>query len=393
MTESPARPWLVLAGLALGVTVTNGFARFAYGLLLPAMKSELDWNYAQAGWLNTANAMGYVVGAILTMILIRRVRPTHLYAFGLVTTTVALLVTGLVTALWWQTLWRVLAGVFGAMSFSTAGALAAQLFQNDARRNALAIAILFGSGGGLGIVLAGVSLPLLLGVQGYGAWPWGWVLIGGASLAFLPLGLWSATQLRAPRRADGAPPARLPVLRMLGELGGYACFGMGYIVYLTFLSAWMTEQQATPWVIAATWAVLGSCICVSPILWRPVLARHASGRPLAMILTGIALGSALPVLVPGSLAAVVSAMIFGLCVFMPPGAITSFLRQNLPAEGWGAAISFFTVVFAIAQTVGPYAAGLIGDMAGDIGISLLVAAGILLFGATLSLMQRPLDQG
>ena len=51
------RPWLVLAGLALGVTVTNGFARLAYGLLLPAMQSEMEWNYAQAGWLNTANAV------------------------------------------------------------------------------------------------------------------------------------------------------------------------------------------------------------------------------------------------------------------------------------------------------------------------------------------------
>ena len=54
-----ANPWLVLLGLALGVLVTNGFGRFAYGLILPAMKAELGWTYAQAGWLNTANAMDY----------------------------------------------------------------------------------------------------------------------------------------------------------------------------------------------------------------------------------------------------------------------------------------------------------------------------------------------
>lgn len=389
MTDDPAKPWLVLAGLALGVTVTNGFARFAYGLLLPAMKSELDWSYAQAGWLNTANALGYVVGAILTMILIRQVRPTHLFAFGLVTTTLALLVTGLVTALWWQTLWRVLAGVFGAMSFSTAGTLAAQLFQRDPRRNALAIAILFGSGGGLGIVLSGAALPILLGQQGYGAWPWGWVLIGGTSLLFLPLGLWSATRLHAPRKSE-IIAIPLPFRRMLGELVGYAAFGMGYIVYLTFLSAWLTEQDATPLLIATIWVILGGCIFVSPILWRPVLARYASGRPLAMILAGIALGSALPVIMPGPAAPVISAIIFGLCVFMPPGAVTSFARQNLPPESWGAAIGFFTVVFAIAQTIGPYAAGVIGDLAGDIGFSLLVAAGILMSGALLALTQRSL---
>ena len=38
---------------------TNGLARFAYGLLLPAMRADLDWNYTQAGWINTANAIGY----------------------------------------------------------------------------------------------------------------------------------------------------------------------------------------------------------------------------------------------------------------------------------------------------------------------------------------------
>ena len=70
MTELHKRPWLVLAGLALGVTVTNGFARFAYGLILPAMQSDLGWNYAQAGWLNTANALGYIAGAVVTMLMI-----------------------------------------------------------------------------------------------------------------------------------------------------------------------------------------------------------------------------------------------------------------------------------------------------------------------------------
>ncbi len=391
MTTGPARPWLVLAGLALGVTVTNSFARFAYGFLLPAMKAELDWNYAQAGWLNTANALGYIAGAVLTMVLIRSVRPSRLFAFGLITTTLALLVTGLNTALWWQTLWRIMAGIFGAMSFSTAGALAAQLFRDDPRRNALAIAILFGSGGGLGIVLAGAALPIMLGVHGDAAWPYGWLLIGGASLLALPLGLWSARVLQPPKLATTAPAQRLPLGRMLGELAGYAGFGLGYIVYLTFLSAWMTEQALGPYFIALFWTILGSCIFVSPFVWRRVLARFSSGVPLALVLTGIASGSALPVLIPGAPALILSATIFGLCVFMPPGAVTSFSRQNLPPENWGASISFFTVVFAVAQTVGPYGAGLAGDYFGDIGVSLLAAAGILLLGAAAALMQRPLE--
>jgi MFS family permease len=389
MTAPLARPWLVLTGLALGVTVTNGFARFAYGLILPAMKSEMGWTYAQAGWLNTANAMGYIAGAILTMILIRHIPPTRLFAIGLVATTLALLATGLHAALWWQTLWRIVAGVVGAMSFSTAGALAAGLFQGDPRRNALAIAILFGSGGGLGIVLAGAALPLMLEAWGPASWPLGWIVIGVISLSFVPLGLWAAFQLRAPVQKQGKP-VPLPIRQMLPELLGYAGFGLGYIVYLTFLSAWMTEQQASAPFIAWVWVVLGVSICLSPLVWRPILARFASGVPLAMILTGIAIGSALPVLLPQGPVLLISAVVFGLSVFMAPGAVTSFARQNLPADSWGRAISLFTVVFAVAQTAGPYGAGLVGDLFGNIGISLVAASCLLLLGALAALLQRPL---
>jgi predicted MFS family arabinose efflux permease len=390
MTGVTTRPWLVLTGLALGVTVTNGFARFAYGLILPAMKSEMGWTYAQAGWLNTANALGYILGAVLTMILIRHIPPTRLFAIGLVATTLALLATGLHAALWWQTMWRIVAGVVGAMSFSTAGALAAGLFQGDPRRNALAIAILFGSGGGLGIVLAGAALPLMLDAWGPASWPLGWIVIGAISLSFVPLGLWAAFQLRAPVQKQGKS-LPLPIRRMLPELAGYAGFGLGYIVYLTFLSAWMTEQAASAPFMALVWVVLGTSICLSPLVWRPVLARHASGLPLALILTGIAIGSALPVLLPKGPVLLISAVIFGLSVFMAPGAVTNFARKNLPPEAWGRAISLFTVVFAVAQTAGPYGAGLVGDLFGNIGVSLVAAAGLLLLGAVCALLQRPLE--
>lgn len=383
------RPWLVLLGLALGLCITNGFARFAYGLLLPAMKSELGWSYAQAGWLNTANALGYLAGAVLTMLLIARISPSRLFSFGLVTTTISLLLTGYDPALWWQTLWRVLAGVFGALSFSSGGALAAQLFPDSPRKNALAIAFLFGFGGGSGIVLAGGALPLMLDWYGPASWPMGWYLVGVACVIFAPLSLWASESLRPPRQS-AMQRVPLPLRRMLPEIAGYAAFGLGYIVYMTFLSAWMTEQGSGGPLIAAVWALLGVCLCISPFVWRPVFARFASGLPLAMILSCIAVGSGLAVIYPSGPGLVVSAVIFGLSVFMAPGAVTNFTRHNLPMASWGAAISLFTVVFALSQTIGPVAAGWLGDTTGNIGNGLLAAAAILAAGAAIALAQRPL---
>jgi hypothetical protein len=216
-----------------------------------------------------------------------------------------------------------------------------------------------------------------------------WVAVGAVSVSFLPLSLWAAAQLSVPVQIQSKAPA-LPIRRILAQMAGYAGFGLGYIVYLTFLSAWMTEQSASAGFISAVWVLLGLCICISPLVWRPILARHASGVPLAMILSCIALGSALPVLWPGSLSLLISAVVFGLSVFMAPSAVTNFTRQNLPPESWGQAISLFTVIFAVAQTLGPYGAGLVGDLSHNIGTGLLVAAALLLIGAVIAWTQKPL---
>jgi predicted MFS family arabinose efflux permease len=389
-TKRPApNPWLVLTGLALGVLVTNGFGRFAYGLILPAMRDDLGWSYAQAGWLNTANALGYILGAVATMLALRWIATGRLFACGLVATALALVATGLVPDLWWQSLWRFLTGLAGALSFSTAGALAARLFADNPRHNALGIAILFGSGGGMAIVLSGATLPAMLALHGDAAWPWAWILVGGLSLACLPLGLWAA-RVAEPAAAPDGGAARLPVRRMLPELAGYASFGLGYIVYLTFLSAWMAERSVGVVQVSLVWVLLGGCITLSPGLWRGIFSRHDGGVPLALVLGAIATGSALPVLWPGTPGLILSAVVFGGSVFMAPGAVTNFTRRNLPPEAWGRAIGLFTVVFACAQTIGPWAAGLLGDLSGSIGASLLVAAAVLGAGALVALRQKPI---
>jgi hypothetical protein len=152
----------------------------------------------------------------------------------------------------------------------------------------------------------------------------------------------------------------------------------------------MTENLSTAGFISMIWVLLGLCICLSPFIWQPILTRYTSGLPLALILTCIAVGTGLPVVFTSGWALILSALIFGSSVFMAPGAIANFTRQNLPPIYWGRVLSLFTVVFAVAQTIGPYGAGLVGDYYGNIGVSLLVSSAILLIGAFISLFQKSL---
>src|SRR5690625_4030889 len=84
-------PW-ALAGCP---AVTVGFACFGYALILPAMQSSLKLNYTQAGWLNTSNALGYLLGAVLTVILVKRLGNHRLFVAGCNVTTNALFLNGL----------------------------------------------------------------------------------------------------------------------------------------------------------------------------------------------------------------------------------------------------------------------------------------------------------
>ena len=51
--------------LALGAAVALGLARFSYALLLGPIRADLGWSYFTAGAMNTGNAAGYLLGALL----------------------------------------------------------------------------------------------------------------------------------------------------------------------------------------------------------------------------------------------------------------------------------------------------------------------------------------
>ena len=84
----------IVAGLAMGPAVGLGLGRFAYALLLPAMRADLGWNYAQAGAINTANAAGYLIGALVAAPVAGWLGDKRAFLLGLLLATASLLANG-----------------------------------------------------------------------------------------------------------------------------------------------------------------------------------------------------------------------------------------------------------------------------------------------------------
>ena len=364
-----------------------GYARFAYALILPAMRTDLHWGYTAAGWLNTANAIGYFLGAVISLATIRRHGPRALFVAGLVLATLAVVATGFTRGMWLLSLWRVLSGVGAAPVFIAGGALASGLFRSDPTRNATAI-MLFFAGGGQGILLSGLILPALFDAAGPGAWPLAWHVLGVLATVSALLSLWmilrAGNALATPQAEPGTAHHPLPIAPMWREIAAYSTFAISYIVYLTFLIAWMRDQALpTSWVVG-TWSALGIGSILGPLPWRRVFAGDPTGRPLALACAATSLSMLLPLLWGAAPVFVLSAFLFGLSFFAVPSAITGFIRINLDQPRWGAAMALYTTIFAIGQTLGPVGAGLLSDATGKLAYGFAAAAALLLAGGLLA---------
>jgi predicted MFS family arabinose efflux permease len=385
----PARALGIALLLSLGVTVSNSFARFAYALVLPAMREDLAWNYTQAGWLNTANGIGYLIGALLTRLVIRRTGTRPLFIGGVLLTALAILATGCTRDLFWLGIWRIACGVTGATAFIAGGALSGNVVPQRPGLAATTIAIYF-AGGGVGFLLCGVTLPLLLDANGVRAWPQAWIWMGLAGVALFAASAWAAMRIAEPNQApDDAPAAaRAGVAPLKAGLAAYTLFGLGYIGYMTFVVAWMRDHGASTAQVVLVWVVFGLASLGGPWAWSSVLARWMPGRFLAAAMAVLGIGALLPLIDGGIWAMLASALLFGGSMWNIPGAVTTLAKRALPKPAWGPAVATFTIVFACGQILGPVATGALADAFGGLATGLALSVAVLVAGALVAMLQR-----
>jgi predicted MFS family arabinose efflux permease len=380
--------WGQSARLALGTASALGLARFAYGLLVPAMRTELHWNLAQAGALTTANGLGYLLGALAAAPVARRLGVPVMFRLGMILTAAALAATTLTSGNYLALLLtRAAAGLSGALVFIAGGVIASRAAA--IARSAAPITIYF-SGAGLGIAISGLVIPPLLG-QHPSRWPLAWgVLATGAGLATIVS--WTAvhgqdTHGSRDSRAAASTIDLRGVARLWQVALAYLLFAAGYIAYITFLSAYLAAHHASVGQVVLTWALLGLAAIAAPALWSRPINRWPGGRALALSLAvlgvaaAVALVSAAPAVVTGS------AIGYGATFLSVPAAITALIRAGIPPRDWTGALAAFTVVFAAGQTAGPYLAGGLADHYGA-GATLAWTAALCLAGAALSTVIR-----
>lgn len=396
---SPLRSlWLAVA-LSMGAAISLGITRFAYALLLPPMREDLGWSYTLAGGMNTVNALGYLLGALATPLLLRRVAPGAVLLVGAVMATVFMGLSGFFTQATPLLVQRLLAGGASALVFIAGGLLAARLGAQVPGRSGLLLGLYYG-GTGWGISLSALLVPAVLGVaRAPHGWTWAWWALALACVAATAVLLWPARVLHglaAPvAAAPGTTPAaavpdRMRWRALAPALLGYGLFGVGYIGYMTFVVALLREQGRGAGEVTLFYALLGLAVVLSSRIWAGLLDRSRGGEALARLNALLGVATILPAITGAWPVVLASGLLFGGVFLSVVASTTALVRHNLPQALWASGISAFTIVFAAGQIVGPTVVGWIADGPGGLARGLVFSACALWLGALVAWRQRPL---
>jgi predicted MFS family arabinose efflux permease len=375
--------------MSLGAAVGLGFARFGYALLLPSMRASLAWTYAQAGAVNSANALGYLIGALTVGPTVAWFGAPRVIRWSLVCIALSLIASGVWPSFWPLMLARLVSGIGGALIFVAGMAVVLTLVTS--RQSELPVGVYF-AGPGIGIAVSGLLVPILLGPL---AWDWrgAWVALG--LVGFVGLALMEGPLRAASREGIGGAASshreRLFVLsdytRLWPTMTAYALFGLGYIGYMTFIVAYLQTIGVTPGVVQLFWVWLGVSAALSGFTWRPAIRRLGARWSLVVAMSALTIGAALPVLIPQGWAFALSAFLFGSSFLAIATTITLQVRVILPEPRWTTIMGNATALFALGQFAGPLLTGLVADMRGGLTVGLLGSAILLGFGAAIALIR------
>jgi predicted MFS family arabinose efflux permease len=379
-------PAWVIVGLAMGPAVALGLGRFAYALLLPPMRADLGWNFAQAGALNTANAAGYLIGAVVAAPVGRRMGDKRVFAISLLLTALAVGASGLTADFMALLALRVAAGFTGALGFVCGAGLASAAAMGGSKHRAPTLLGVYFAGAGMGITASALAVPPLLGAVG---WRGGWLVLGALALgatAFGWLAVWRAPEPSYPAAGNKRAGASPRVMACM--LVAYGLFGAGYIAYATFIIAYLRGAEGfTSGDVTRFWLIFGLSSIAAVFAWGRILGRLRGGWGLAATLGVLTGGTAAPLVWSTPAGAYLSAILFGGSFLAVLVAVASFARRAFKPHAVTGAIGTLTVVFGIGQCIGPVLSGALADGPSGLKAGLWLSVGILAVGALVAAFQ------
>lgn len=371
---SPIR--LAVAGM-IALAAAMGIGRFVYTPILPSMMSELGLSAAEAGYVASANYLGYLVGALVSAGSWATGRERAVMLAGLASSAALAAAMGLTDSVAAFVAIRFLGGLASAFVMVFAAAIVLSHLAAAGRNELQAVHF---AGVGVGIAISAV-MTALVHAAGSG-WASSWLWSGLISLAALMAVALLAD--RGPVRSGAShiePP--LPRARALGGIiVAYGLFGFGYIVTATFLVAIVRQNGEGPLFESMVWLATGLVAAPSVHIWWAFAKRAGFARAFALGAVAEAVGVMASVAIGGKLGPLIGGALLG-GTFLALTALGLQLGRLAAPSAPRRAFALMTASFGLGQIVGPAIAGVAAEATGSYLLPSAGAALALLAAAVL----------
>ncbi|SFP00154.1 Predicted arabinose efflux permease, MFS family [Mesorhizobium sp. NFR06] len=382
MNASPSPLRLAVAGM-VALAVAMGIGRFVYTPILPGMMEELHLSPADAGWIASANYLGYLIGALAAAGGWAHGRERMLMFAGLAASAVLAGLMGLNETMAAFLVIRFLAGLASAF---------VMVFMSSIVFSHLAVA---GRGdlqalhfGGVGLGIAASSALLAVLVAEHAGWAAGWLWSGALSaVGLLAVALLAGSA--TPVNGVGGPEPELPKDGSLMKvIFAYGLFGFGYVVTATFLVAIVRQGGGGRVFEATVWMVAGLAGLPSTWFWQKLAGRIGLHAAYAVTCLIEVVGVTASVVVKGAAGPLVAGLLLG-GTFIAITALGIQMGRQLAPQAPRRIFAGMTAAFGLGQIVGPIAAGLLAQASGNYVLASIMAAAALLASGVIAWSAAP----
>jgi MFS family permease len=391
MSQNTNRPNMVITVLCGTLTslVVIGFARLAYGIILPAMRADLGLSYQQAGILSTVTALCYVCFVLAGGLAAARWGAKASILFGMLTVSVGFVGLALATHFW------LVLGLMGLLGFGTAFAFApmvALLATWFPDKRGLVIGFMT-SGVGLSALVTGVLVPWLFSVFGDQGWRVSWGVFAATALIVASMiGLFVRNPPRTNSSNTGVPADekwriyRNP--RVLIVACTYGIIGLGYIIQAVFMISFMVESGHSEAVAGSFMAMTGLLSIAAGPIWGWISDFWGRGNALGACFFLVITAMGLPIIDQTLPYFFCHFLIMGLSINGLFAMIQTSATDQVGPRYIPIAFSFSTLFFAVGQFLGPAIAGWLIETTGGFTAAFSFTFLVLSVGFGLTLLIR-----